>query len=242
MISFSKTLTSVMALAAGIVAAPAVVQATTLNTAAAIVDISSPASTSRSDSDSQSVSFAQFDPSLGTLSSVQFSLSDVNTAIRSFLSFGGAQGGTGAAMTTATFTIQVPGGGGPTSVTLYSEQGTAETSCTTATNCEDGPPGAVTLPSFAPSALVDLASDLTPYVGLGSFDAVFMLDELMELQTCEGNSGQQVLCTASGEATWTATLSVNYNFTPASGDVPEPAILLLFGTALAGLGMMRRRL
>jgi hypothetical protein len=191
--------------------------------------------------DTQTLSFAKFDASLGTLTGVSFSLSSSDT-LKSSVHLTGGEGGTGNASMSVSFDITGPG-----SATLFSGLGGATSSCTDTTfpiDCTNLVNDTTTNPSFTSPFLVPLA-DLGNYVGAGMFDVVLDMDLFdVGVVSCITAVTAAPTCTATAEATWSGELEVTFLFTPNPGDppsVPEPGSLGVLAFSLAGLIAVARR-
>jgi hypothetical protein len=175
--------------------------------------------------DSDTLSFAKFDPALGTLTGVKFTLGDSATST--------------SALTTvqSLFDIETLSG------TQISGTGSNTASCSATpniqNNCSDNEPGPGVPPTLV-SPVTD-TSDLGTYIGAtGFFDVFVTLDPDIFTTSCN-NPGHivQPICTHSGGATWTGDLTVEFQFLPTvppSTGVPEPTTLSLLGAGLLGLG------
>jgi hypothetical protein len=193
--------------------------------------------------DSQTISFAKFDSSLGTLSGVTFSLTSSET-LKSGFSLTGGEGGSGSASMSVSFEINGPGIVGPT---LFSGLGGATSSCTDTVlpaDCTNLVNDTTTNPSFTSPFLVPLA-DLGNYAGGGTFDVVLDMDLFdVGVVSCIPARSVPPTCSATAEATWSGELEVTFLFTPNPGGpprVPEPGTLGVLAFSLAGLIAVARR-
>ena len=203
---------------------------------AAVLSLSGLATNLTTDHDQNTLTFQQFNSSLGTLTGVTFSLNSTTDVTATVIgSFSSGEGGDASATTSASFDISAP-----SHAALFSDVGTATASCSSSSGsfCNSLFPDSVNLPSFPPSVLV--TSNLSPFIGSGFFDVFATLDVESTLTTCDANSGSAI-CTTAAVATWDGTLDVTYQFTPAAAAAPEPATIVLVSIALATLGFSRRR-
>ena len=187
-------------------------------------------------SDSQTLSFAKFDPALGTLTGVVFTLADSATSTSAAVTLSGAEGGT--AQTTVLGDFAVSTGSG-TQITA-SGSNTASCFTTGGFECDATSAGPGTPPIF--SSPVTDTTDLLTYVGpTGFFDVFVTLDVNVVPPTSCTDDNQVPTCTHSGTATWTGDLTVAFQFLnepplPPPTGVPEPGMLSLLGAGLVGLG------
>lgn len=191
-------------------------------------------------SSSQLVGFNQFDPGLGTLTQVDVTLSNVIVGGEgSAFSITGAEGGSfGSTGFSASLRITPPVGG---NVFLAAISATSGCTVTSGDSCFDS--HLPISPAFVPNpASITGAPNLAPFIGLGTVDLTagvfdFQEDSLI----CDLNQQGTGSCIPANGITWSGTLIVNYQFTPAETGVPEPASLAVFGLGLAGLGWVRQR-
>jgi len=193
--------------------------------------------------DTQTISFAKFDSSLGTLTGISFALTSSET-LKSTFSLTGGEGGTGSASMSVSFAITGPG---LTSPTLFSGLGGATSSCADTSfpiDCTNVVNDTTTNPSFTSPFMVPLA-DLGSYVGAGTFGVVLDIDLFdVGVVSCIPAVSAEPTCSATAEATWSGELEVTYLFTPNPGDppsVPEPGSLGVLAFSLAGLIAVARR-
>lgn len=195
----------------------------------------------------RSVAFSQFDSSLGTLTSVTFSLDGYNLSDSVRIVISGNEGFTGSVTSTATFKISGPGPqvlfeGSPTPT-----QATASCSGHDPNPCDSGAVSPATLPTFATPVV--LGTGLAPFIGGATFD----LDVELTLSVPLGTSGigpgfvctsvdvVPTQCDVSARASWAGGLTVTYTYEPVAAAVPEPTALGLFATGLIAVGVLTRR-
>ena len=180
--------------------------------------------------DAETLSFAKFDPSLGTLTGVVFTLSDSAATTIATATFSGGEGGTAQTTIGSLFRVETLSG------IQISGNGSASTSCTAQNDsgidtCSSTSPVPGTPPTLT-SPVTD-TTDLGSYIGAsGFFDVFFTLDPSVVGSVCTPGS-----CTHSGAASWSGDLSVAFQFLepPVTG-VAEPTTLSLLGAGLLGLG------
>ena len=181
---------------------------------------------------SQTLSFERFNPALGTLTGVVFTLGTSNTSTSAGATFSGGEGGSVLTQVQSLFDIDTASGN------QMSGTGSAVAMCTDSfgfpTGCSQSNPG----PGLAPvlTSPVTDTTDLGSYIGSpGSFFDVFVeLDANFDGNSCNPNPGGS--CTHSGAASWSGNLDVTFQFTPTPAGVPEPSTLALLGAGLMGLG------
>jgi hypothetical protein len=188
----------------------------------------------------ESLSFSQFDMSLGTLTGIKFTLGNSMTTEISTLSVTGGEG-SGTASMSVDFEINGPGQGGPLVLSLFSGTGSATSSCTSFIGCSSSGNDTTTPPMFTSPTTVSTAADFAPYEGSGTFTVQVDLTKLMLDKTCTPLPNFSLTCTPGGEATWSGDLTVDFLTASPPSEVPEPASLGLVAAGLAGLGGLRLR-
>jgi hypothetical protein len=194
-----------------------------------------------SGTDPESLSFSQFDMSLGTLTGIKFTLGNSVTTELSTLSVTGGEG-SGTATMSVDFEIKGPGQGGPLALSLFSGTGSATSSCTVnVIGCSSSGNDTTTPPMFTSPTTVSTATDFAPYEGSGTFTVEVDLTAPVLGGTCTPLPNFTLTCTRGGRATWTGDLTVDFLTASPPSEVPEPASLGLVAAGLAGLGGLRRR-
>jgi PEP-CTERM motif len=195
---------------------------------------------------SQSLSFNQFDPSLGTLTEVDITLSSSATTGTAMASITGGEGGNGNFATASlTGDLDVTG---PNSETLFTTTTSVYANCTipgppNTTTCSDGPNPQTS--SGFPINPAQVTTGLDAYKGLGTFNLSAAIANVVNGD--DSFTGHITTSIRPGTAlitrdlTWNGGLSVAYLYTPANESVPEPASITLLGLGAAALYAARRR-
>ena len=193
------------------------------------------------------LTFDSFDPSLGTLTGVVFSIANevVSTTAAVIGSFSGGEGGSASATIRSEFHVfQIPGAGD-----LFKVIGGGKSSCSSSgipDNCINtfNDPGTESVPTFPATVTFTDPSDLENFVDDGSsptFEIFVVARSILTADTCINNAGGSATCIPVGTVRWDGSLSVEFRFDPAPSAVPVPATLGLLGAGLVGLASARRR-
>ena len=210
------------------------------------VDVTNGGST---DDPSVTKSFAQFDTLGGTLTlnSVKIVISTTSTSLSAaIISFDcDLDGCSGDAMNSSTFEVTVDGLL-PLSQGPFSQ--TASVTCGLVDDCE---PDTANPLSDTPAALhpsltdftFNLSSGLGAFIGSGTFDVTpdLSLAALFNALGLSNTGGDDNGTQMTTDSAWGGTITVTYDYTAPTNGVPEPASLVLIGTALAVLGFSRSR-
>ena len=188
------------------------------------------------DTQNQSLNFAGFDTSLGTLQNVQVSFTSNwqvrNTIGAESLTAGGSASGTAQSDIDLTVDLVTPNGGSSTfsPATLSDNCGPAFFGCfdsSTDGGIFNGTLNltGLTLNDFLAPVQVGLTRILTTQV-----------------TACDAfGAGSDFFCDAiNDENEWSGNVTVEYTYDPASSSIPEPTSLALFALGLAGLGWWGR--
>lgn len=187
------------------------------------------------------LSFDRFDPALGTLTGVVFSLSSSEIQTTASISMTNGEGGSASAAIRSEFRVFQVGGVS----SIFSQNGSATSSCTDSNfsfTCSNPLTDSEVLPALPVSRTYTSPSDLANFIAAGpdtTFEVFVVARAIVESVTC---SPDQAICTADGTTTWNGALTVAYRFDAApESEVPAPTPLVLLGASLAALAGLRRR-
>jgi hypothetical protein len=175
------------------------------------------------DSSPSSLTFNQFNPTLGTLTGVAFVLDSTPTTVVNVENISETIGATSSAEAIGTFEVEFTSGGdfaGP--IDVFATVNCSSNFCTASDDS-----------SFFGTFPVNISG----FTGLGTFDSLlrFFLSQA-QVTSCEGGP-----CFANGSVQWDGSLTVRYTYDAVGGSVPIPGTLTLLGIGLAGLGFLGRR-
>lgn len=173
---------------------------------------------------STTVSLQQFDPALGTLTGVTFTLADTTVITLAYENATNPAGSYGSSETVTTDLDD-----GATTLATSSTSATWSSSLSTFDGAVDfsGTSGATLSGTFSGTGTG--SGSLTAYLGTGS--STFTLNRVA-IQT-----GVNMPFVINNAAASSYTATVTYSYTP----IPEPALAGLFGIALGATGLRRRR-
>jgi hypothetical protein len=188
---------------------------------------------------SQNLSFAQFNPALGTLNSILVTLttssSTVVVTVRAKKTNKGADTPTGTATASAlTLDINLPSGAPDLAANLG---GPYSAACTTPTTALGECTSSTTTPSSSPNPGANTGTFLdNAFIGLGQWTAVLTLSNTLGFTAAGNVQDNTVTSIGSTVATlWNGTIEVTYVFTPTSS-VPEPSTYALMGLSFVAFG------
>lgn len=176
---------------------------------------------------------SQFDPSLGTLTSIMFQLTGSVMGDASYESLDNGPA-TITLNLASTITLDNPNGGPAIIEVLPLASVTEGASAFDGTIDFDGPSGSAFIGlTNSTTDSATLLAGFAPFIGLGTID----LNASAAGTSSGSGAGNlvQIFSTNAG-----ADLIVTYNFDTAT-DVPGPAALSLLGAGLMGIGAVRRR-
>jgi hypothetical protein len=182
----------------------------------------------------QTLSFASFDTSLGTLTEVDILLSN---SVESFGSTANITGGEGGVTATASLTANLDITGPGVVTPLFTGAAASSATCTNTLNgssCFQFDSVSLAGGAFTPDP-VQLTSNLSPWETGANVSVPVAIDNYAPLTSCPS----QDTCANTNNLGWTGTVTVTYQYD--ASNVPEPASLLVLGAGLLGLAVTRRR-
>jgi hypothetical protein len=175
--------------------------------------------------------FSQFDPSLGTLTGLDFGLNDTFSHFTANVS----NSGSGPVSMSADFTF----GGDVTLPGFFFANWVFNTvpglSCSGTDSCSASSPQFTVGSGVNP---ISPSPDLSAYVGLGTVDFALAIDQSITNQTSSPSGGSATLTGLE----LNGSTFLRYEYTPSTATTPEPSSMVLMGGGLGALLFARRKL
>ena len=198
--------------------------------------VHSPFQFRKSTTPSQTLDFAQFSPSLGTLNEVDILLTGSTIGGGATANLTGGEGGIAQSSFTATLDVVGPGATNALSGAV-SASATCQNNFTFPFTCSSGlVPPTLGVGAFTPNPAM-ITTSLTPFVGTGTVGLVTEIATFTPTSSC--TNAVDATCNNTSDVSWSGSLTVTYLYTPNIA-VPEPGGLGVLAAGLVGLGLLDR--